>query len=618
MVQIRQNNYLSSTILIVDDEPANVKLLTKVLNQHGYNSILSTTDSRQAISLYKEHKPDVMLLDLNMPNKSGFEIMIELNLLKYDYLPILVLTAYSDQDKRIRALELGAKDYLVKPIDAIEVITRINNILEVKLLLDLIRDQNQLLESKVEERTKKLIREISKRKEAEKESIFAATHDALTLLPNFTSLLNQLDRKLGVVEGDSHDNMALLMLSLDRFNEFNKTLGHQNGDLILKIMASRIKSGLRAFEDEGALLIQRRGDTVARYAGGKFAIIIRFIASPEVVVQISHRILEKIIKPVEIEGLSLEIPATIGIAMCPTSGSDTNVLIRHAEIALQSARDNRQEITVFSNEIDTYSPKRLAMMAELRQALKDDLLMIYYQPIINLHSNTTHAVEALIRWPQALNKVILPDEFIPNAEQSGIIKSLTEWVLDRAIEQIASLNIIGLKVSVNMSAYCLPDRELPLYIKRVLKKYAFPTTSLSLEITESAMMNNPNEALATLHSLHNVGIELSIDDFGTGYSSLAYLKRLPVDQLKIDRTFVKDILIDENDKRIVQSTIDMSHNFGLQVVAEGAEDLETVEMLKSLGSDLVQGNYFAEPMPFERLSKWLNTTRNHHGVGSIE
>jgi len=605
---IEDKKFLSAKILIVDDEDANVTLLTNVLQQYGYEFIFSTTDPCQAVPLYLEYSPDIVLLDLNMPNKSGFEIITELNEFALDYLPILVLTAYSDQDIRIKALELGAKDYLVKPIDAIEVITRINNILKVKLLLDLVKEQNQLLGEKIEARTKTLRLEIIKRKEAEQETLFAVTHDALTELPNYSGLLNQLNQRLGMQ--DSRDKMAFLVLSLNHFNEINKTLGHQNGDVILQIAADRIKLGLRSFATKENLIAFRRGDTLARYAGGKFAIILRFVKSSADVVAISQRILKRLLEPIEIEGLVLELPATIGIAMYPAQGGDTDLLIRHAEIALQSARDNHQEITVFSSEIDTYKPERLALMADLRRALQNNMLLVYYQPIVNVRTESTASVEALVRWPQSANKLLLPNEFIPSAEKSGIIKSLTEWVLDKAVEQISNLKIPDLKVSVNMSANCLHDEELPATVMRILEKHSFPATSLNLEITESAMMNNPEKALSTLHSLRNIGVDLSIDDFGTGYSSLAYLKRLPVDQLKIDRTFISDIKMDDNDKRIVQSTIDMSHNFGLEVVAEGAEDLETVQMLKTLGVDYVQGNYFSEPMPLEKLDHWLSDTKN--------
>ena len=604
MPSISRQDYRNAKILVVDDEPANVKLLQKILEQHGYQSIVSTTESRTAIELYQQHEPDILLLDLNMPNKSGFDIMEELNDFQYDYLPILVLTAYSDQEIRIRALELGAKDYLVKPIEPLEVVTRINNILQVKFLLDYIQTQKQQLEYTVETRTRKLREEIEKRKEAELETIYAATHDGLTELPNYFALINQMNRHLG--KSESSDQQALIVLSLDRFNEINKTLGHQNGDTILRIIANRIRTGLRRFPDEEFLMREQRGDTVARYAGGKFAVLIRFVQSVEQVVNICNRLLSNLNKPIEIEGLSLEVPATIGIAMYPLHSENSNALIRHAEIALQAARDQDIALEVFSKEIDTYSPHRLALMADLRRAIQTDSLLLYYQPIIKLSSENIDSVEALVRWPRAKHGVISPEAFIPNAEQSGLIKSITDWVLETAIREISGMRSRhALKVSVNMSAQCLQDQQLPLYIKRLLKNYQFPAAMLSLEITESAMMKNPQLALQTLNRLHQIGIELSIDDFGTGYSSLSYLKRLPVDKLKIDRTFVKDLVRDENDKRIVQSTIDMSHNFGLEVVAEGAEDRETVELLKLMGSDYVQGNVFAQAMPLIQLGDWL-------------
>ena len=594
----------AAPILVVDDEPANVRLLERILAQNGFTCVYVTTDSREATPLYLLHKPDLVLLDLNMPHKSGFDVLKEMRALEPAYLPVIVLTAYTDREIRILALKSGAKDYLVKPIDNTEVISRINNILEVSLLFKLVREQNETLETRVRERTEDLQREIQEREKVEAEKLFVLSHDPVTKLLNFSALYSQIEL-LGSYAPDGLFQ-ALLVLSLDRFNDINKSMGHQHGDYLLERISQQIQKILRRYKDP-MLLQQLRGDTVARYAGGKFAIFLRFLRDREQLSQIIQRLLTAIAQPVEVDQLLLETQATVGVAIYPEHGATPRLLIRHAEMALQAARDLRRPVMIYSEDIDTYSPKKLALMADLRRAIDDQQLHVFYQPIVDIRTFRVKGIEALARWEHRIDGAINPTDFIQTAEKSGLIKSMTSWVIRRAVEDRMALGAWaeGLTLSVNMSAYCLWDNELVECVDKILTEHQMPAELLTLEITESAMMENPDRALAVLNRLHDLGVKLSIDDFGTGFSNLAYLKHLPVDELKIDRVFVKDMDQDPKCHTIVEAMISMGHHFGLKVVAEGAEELQIVQRLVQCDCDMIQGNYFSVPRSASDVSRWI-------------
>ena len=572
--------------------------------------MLSVTDPRQANSVYSDFCPDILLLDITMPHKDGFQVMEELVDIQSDeYFPIVILTGLDDRETRLKALSNGAKDFLNKPLDRTEVLTRIRNLLEVRMLFKMVNDQNEMLEERVAERTQELQLEIIERQKIEQDNIRQATHDRLTELPNETLLYSRVQEAIENTE-TAKEPTALLLVALNRFSEINRTLGYQNGDRLLQQVAERLKNNLRLADETSRELDAERDDIIARYSGGKFAIFLRNLNSNKSAASVANRILQLMEAQFDIEGLTLEITASIGIAIYPDHGADVSALIRRSDVALNNAKQSNNPIVTYSAEIDIFSPRRLALMAELRQAIQDNLLTLNFQPKVKISTGEVIGMEALLRWTHAEYDFIPPDEFIPMAEQSGIIKPLTTWVTNEAIKQAAALIRSGrnILVAVNLSPTCLQDEDIVREVAELLRTHNMPPANLVLEITESAVMHDPEYALGILKQLSKLGVKLSIDDFGTGYSSLAYLKRLPVNELKIDRTFVKDMVHDEDDQVIVRTTVDLSHNLGLSVVAEGAEDQETVDALYKLGCDEVQGYFFARPMPIDELKNWLEET----------
>ena len=329
---------------------------------------------------------------------------------------------------------------------------------------------------------------------------------------------------------------------------------------------------------------------------------------------VATRLLKALEEPIVVEGQVVDVGASIGIVSCPENGTDMNALLRRADVAMYSAKRTNSGFAIYDERDDQHSAERLSLMSELRQAVERDELTLYYQPKVDLATHAVKYVEALVRWEHPTRGFISPDEFIPFAEQTGYIKSISRWVAEKAIEQCAKWHALGmdLKVSINVSARDLMHAELPETLEALLRKYNVEPCWLWIEITESAIMDDPNHAIATLDQLHALGMRLSIDDFGTGYSSLSYLKRMPVDELKIDRSFVMGMADDKDDETIVRSTIDLGHNMGLKVVAEGVENEAVLDHLKLLRCDLAQGYHVSRPLPPHKLESWLSEWQDAH------
>ena len=423
---------------------------------------------------------------------------------------------------------------------------------------------------------------------------YQALHDALTDLPNRRQFRERVAHALAVAEGEG-GQVAVLLIDLDGFKEVNDTLGHTNGDRLLQQVAAGLQGAVRP------------SDTVARLGGDEFAVLIPAASNEESVRSIAEGLRRTLQGPFIVEDLAVHSDASVGIAMSPEHGRDTDSLIQHADVAMYLAKAGRTGTEVYDSERDHYSPERLALIGELRRAIEHDELVLYYQPQIDPGTGQVGGVEALIRWHHPDRGLIPPDEFIPLAERTGLIQPLTLWVLEAAIRQCASWRSSGLNlwVAANLSASNLLDSETPDAIERLLRRWAVPSGSFRLEITETTAMADPARTRAVLARLDALGVELAIDDFGTGYSSLAYLKRLPVHELKIDRSFVSKMATDPDDAVIVAATIDLAHNLGLRVVAEGVEDEDTLRELIRRGCDLAQGYHFSKPLPPIELQNWL-------------
>lgn len=418
-----------------------------------------------------------------------------------------------------------------------------------------------------------------------------ARHDALTGLPNRVELQERLRDRLS---GEAHSPCALLTLDLDRFKEINDTFGHEHGDTLLQQIGPRLRSAL---SDE---------DLVVRLGGDEFAVLLAR-GDREHASAIARKLLLNLQTPFVVASHRLDVGASIGVSVVPDDATDPATLLRCADIAMYVAKRDRSGFALHSTDQDQYRPERLSLISDLRRAIEHDELVLHFQPKVDLRTGQACGAEALVRWQHPERGLIPPDTFIPLAEHAGLIKPLTRWVLAASLRQCREWLASGwdLPVAVNASVQDLRDANFPECIEELLHRYGLAPRYLRIEITESAMMSDFARGREVLERLRALGVGVSVDDFGTGYSSLAYLKRLPVDELKVDRAFVRNIATDAEDLAIVRSTSVLAHDLGLQVVAEGAEDQAALAQLRTLGCDQVQGFALSCPLPAEAFAEWI-------------
>ena len=420
---------------------------------------------------------------------------------------------------------------------------------------------------------------------------FRATHDSLTHLPNRSAL----HARLGQLLGNGGQPFALLMLDLDGFKEINDTLGHHSGDLLLRRLGPRMLDAMGP------------GDLLVRLGGDEFAIVIASVTSVAGIMKRAEHLLEILRRPFELDDIEVKVDASIGIALAPDHGQDSSVLLRHADVAMYSAKRRNLNVVLYDPELDEHSPRRLSLVSELAHAIAEDQLELHYQPKVRLQDNRCTGLEALVRWNHPRDGLLMPGAFVPQAENSSIIQPLTDWIIESAIRQCRTWHQQGLdiEVAINVSARNLMDPDLPERVAELLRSLEFPAHYIEFEVTESAIIADPERAYQTLSSLHALGIKISIDDFGTGYTSMGHLKRLPVSSLKIDRSFVSNMESDENDALIVNTVAGLAHDLGMTVVAEGVEDGETLLTLKVIRCDFAQGFHICRPLPVENITEWL-------------
>ena len=417
-----------------------------------------------------------------------------------------------------------------------------------------------------------------------------AYFDELTGLPNRTRFTHEVERALREAKGK---DTAVLLFDLDRFKEINDTLGHGCGDEVLRAVAARLAT------------LNAPGFVLARLGGDEFGILARADAGSAF--SLGRRALHAFKLSFEIDGIPLAVESSIGAAIAPEHATDAESLIRRADVAMYAAKERRAGIAIYDPESDPNDAERLALGGELGRALDEEELLLFYQPKISLSSGRIIGVETLVRWLHPRRGLLPPSEFMPFAERTGLIRPLSHYVLERAIRQCSvwQTAAIDIHVAVNLTMHDLVDAELPTDVATLLAEAGLPPERLEVEITESAIMSDPFRVRQALLHLSELGVRIAIDDFGTGYSSLGYLKRLPVDELKIDRSFVIAMATNANDATIVRSTIDLGRNLGLTVVAEGVERGETLERLKELGCDVAQGYVMGQPAPAEELTGLL-------------
>ena len=397
-----------------------------------------------------------------------------------------------------------------------------------------------------------------------------ALHDDLTDLPNRALLYDRMEAALTAAER-SGEPAALLLVDLDRFKEVNDTLGHDSGDRLLEEVAARLQG------------VVRRGDTLARLGGDEFAVLLRGLPDRGMAAELAGRLQDAIARPFLLNGVSAVLDASIGIAHCPEHGTDVHTLVQRADVAMYDAKRSRTSIETYSPDRDPYSSERLQLLGELRAAIGAGELVLHYQPKVDVATQRVIGVEALVRWQHPVHGLLGPVEFVPLAERTGAIGDLTRWVLDNALAQARVWRDAGLDLTmaVNLAAPNIADATLPDAVAELLERHGVPGDRLECEISEHTVMADPRRAMAILERLRALGVRLSLDDFGTGHSSLSYLKRLPLDEVKIDRSFVMGMTDDDNDAAIVRTTIDLARNLGLEVVAEGVESQQILNDLSA-------------------------------------
>ena len=434
-----------------------------------------------------------------------------------------------------------------------------------------------------------------------------ALHDPLTSLPNRLLLHDRIERAVAAAGRDGH-SAALMLLDVDHFKEVNDTLGHHAGDLLLKELAIRLREALREV------------DTVARLGGDEFAVLLPEIRDAATAGGVATKLLERLEAPFVLGEISVNVEASVGIALSPAHGDDVETLVRRADVAMYLAKDARTGYEVYDPERDHHSPARLALLGDLRRALDEGGLGLHYQPKADLKSGEVVGVEALLRWEHPVHGPMAPGDFLPMVERTALMRPLTLHILDTALRQAAEWREGGLEIgmAVNIAMPNLLDSRLPEDVAGILERCGVPPEVLELEVTENSFMADVPLAVANLTALSEMGVRLSMDDFGTGYASLAYLRGLPLDEVKIDRSFVMRMAGSTSDSVIVESTIDLGRNLGLRVVAEGVESAEAWSWLGDRGCDLAQGFFLSRPKPAEEMTRWLLASRDRQGAQEHE
>lgn len=555
---------------------------------------------------HAEGRPYAMaFMDVRMPpGWDGIQTIARI-WIEFPYTEIVICTAYSDYSWEEIVAKLGSTDHLLfltKPFDATSVKQMALTLTKKWILGEEARNYVERLERDVKERTFQLEGLLEEVKKKNIELEYVSLHDGLTSLPNRALFSDRLQYSVNCASRDNQ-KFGVLVLDLDRFKEVNDVHGHPVGDLVLCEVGRRLRRALRG------------SDTVARIGGDEFAVILHNV-DKEGCMHAAKKISHAMEPAFVIENATFTIGASVGIAMYPEHGENEIDLLKSADVAMYEAKRSGTGFSVFDTEENTRRTNRLKLIADLDDAITHNRLTLYYQPIIDLKTDQVRGVEALCRWIHPERGFIPPDDFIILAEQKGLIQALTLWVLDTALAQCAEWHRQGMQIgmAVNLSARNFLDPNLPDKVANYLKKWQVPAQWLCLEITESMTMSDPPRALEIIRTIDAMGVKISIDDFGTGYSSLAYLKKLQVDELKIDRSFVLDMDKEQDNQMIVRSTIDLAHSLGLSVVAEGIETESIMKILSNYGCDMVQGYYLCKPKPAEDIARWFQESPWSLGV----
>jgi len=568
----------AARILIVDDTPENLSVLTQFLRHEGYD-VLSALSGKRALQVASREPPDLVLLDIRMPEIDGYEVCRRF---KEDEalrgIPIIFISAATDTDVKVHAFTSGGVDFVSKPFEPEEVLARVRTHLALRAV-----------ERELERRLR----------QKEQEIVYMAYHDTLTGLPNRLLLLNRLEYAIDVATR-ANSQMAVLFLDIDRFKVINDSLGHDVGDRLLVTMSQRLHNTVR------------RSDIVARLGGDEFVLVLTDFDTAVYVAHVAEKLLSHLLETLSLDGHKVRVTASIGISIFPQDGTDARTLLRNADIAMYRAKEEgRNNFRFFDQTMNSRAVERLDMETSLRQAVENQEFVLHFQPKVVLGDGTVLGTEALIRWQHPKRGLVPPVEFIPLAEETGLIVPIGAWALRAACQQTQLWRQNGspdLTVAVNLSARQFHQPDLPEQVARVLRETGLPPAALEIELTESTVMESAEKAIQALRHLRDIGVRIAVDDFGTGYSSLSYLKKLPINSLKIDRSFIADLVHDADDAAIVQTIIALGKVLRLEVVAEGVETEQQAAFLRKNGCPIGQGYFFARPLAAGDFVDWLQKT----------
>jgi predicted signal transduction protein with EAL and GGDEF domain len=571
-----------SLIMMVDDEPIILETLQMFLEDAGYDNFITTTEPKRALNMVVLKKPDVVLLDVMMPEITGLDILGQMRSKEaLKHIPTIILTSATDPETKLQALELGATDFLAKPVDPSELALRLRNTLAAKAY------QDRLL-----------------------------YYDGLTGLPNRRLFTKRLNDALVRAKHDSKA-CAILHIDLDRFKQINDTLGQNFGDQLLKAVGVRLVDCVRHSDIVGRPGNDEDETELSRFGGDEFTLFIPNVDRLENATLVARRILKAMQEPFRLSARELFVTASIGIAVCPTDGDSVDTLLKHAAVAVSHAKERgRNTYQYYAKELNTRSVERLTMENHLRKALDNRELFLVFQPKTEVRTGRVIGAEALMRWKHPKLGVVPPDQFIPLAEEMDLILAFGEWALYAVckLSKRWQSEIDPIRVSVNVSSrqFQKSDR-LMLTVRNALETTGLAGKYLGLELTESMLMENPQEIVRTLKTIKDMGVKISIDDFGTGYSSFSNLRRFPLDELKIDRSFLNAVPKNADDTAIVGAMIAMAHGLGLGVVAEGVEREEQLDFLRDRDCDEYQGFLASKPLLASDFLKLVTKNRKQLG-----
>lgn len=544
-----------AVVLVVDDDPAIRLVIRHAMQQNGYH-VIEASNGLEAVQFSIRQIPDLILMDAVMPEMDGFRATQEIRKIEAcDDTPILMATSLDDDESIARAFNVGACDYITKPFNWSVLKHRVHRMLQAA--------------------------------NAQRRIQHLAYHDALTGLPNRMLFMDRIDQAISRAQREE-GQFALLFIDIDHFKVINDSMGHDAGDQLLNLISMRLRD------------ILRKSDTVARLGGDEFTVIIEYLQHSDDVIQITKNILSALDLPAEVNGKEVYVGGSIGIAMYPQDGENFGVLLKNADTAMYKAKElGRNTFQFYASEMSHKAMQRLELENQIRTALKEDQFEVYYQPKIDLQNNKCMGVEALVRWNHPQRGLISPDDFVPLAEEIGLITQLDEWVMKAACLQFMQWKQQGYtlnNLSVNISSRHFKEGNLIEYCTTLLEMTGISAEYLEIELTESALVDNYSNAKYILDKLHTMGVRIALDDFGTGYASMAYLKEFPFDTVKIDRSFIRDIPQDYEDAAIVTAMIQLSQALKLNIVAEGIETDQQRQFLYDNACSYGQGYLWSRPV----------------------